>query len=324
MRVEKISSHVLALLGLLLSGCFVRLGGPGEVLPERAVSDAVVPADPSPGCSSGDGSPEGFRAMWSGGHLRRYLLRLPPKSARLRPMPLVLNFPGWLETAHVQEQLTFMTPEAQARGMVVVYPEGVGQSWNVGRCCGRAMNEGIDDQQFVRMLVTRLERELCIDRNRVFATGMSNGGFMSFQLACEQSDTFAAVAPVAGVDLSRPCAPAHPVSILNFHGLLDPVVPYFGFIFPSAWRGIDDWAERDHCNGPPTEVVFDRGEVVCRAALGCAHHTSVTSCRINFGGHTWPGGASLPSLGHTTNTIDATRSILDFFLAHPRQWSFGR
>src|SRR5207302_2556094 len=114
-----------------------------------------------------------------------------------------------------------MDAKAGQRGMVVVYPQGVGNSWNAGTCCGRAMDEHVDDVRYLRDLVREIESELCIDRARIYATGMSNGAIMSYRLACEASDIFAAIAPVDGAGGLPACAPKRPGPALALDGPRD-------------------------------------------------------------------------------------------------------
>jgi polyhydroxybutyrate depolymerase len=223
-----------------------------------------------------------------------------------------------------QELFSFMTPSAQARGMAVVYPQGLRHSWNAGGfCCGPAHEDGVDDVRFVRDLVARLEQQLCIDRRRIYATGMSNGAIFAYRLACDMSETFAAIAPVAGAEMATvACTPKHPVSVLAFNGALDHVI-WYGGGGPDLYPGIENdmarWAARDGCARPLTKTVYQNGEVDCRASEGCAQGTDVSLCRVRFGGHAWPGGGIVPVLGHTTSDLDATESMLDFFLAHPKR-----
>src|SRR5436309_378803 len=178
---------------LLLFAC--RATAPAVRLPAAAVAE---PPRPSAGCAAPQSVPQGERRITSSGRTRRFRLVLPEPLPQ-GPMPLVLNFHGLAEPPKLQQLLTGMDPLAARRGMIVAYPEGVGLSWNAGSCCGRAKAERIDDVRYARDLVRELATELCIDRNRVYATGMSNGAIFSYRLACDASDVFAAVAPVAGV-----------------------------------------------------------------------------------------------------------------------------
>ncbi|HUJ26135.1 MAG TPA: PHB depolymerase family esterase, partial [Myxococcales bacterium] len=261
------------------------------------------------------------RTLSSGGRTRRFRLVVPP-GALPGPAPLVLNIHGLVENPKVHEWYTAMDEAAAARGMVVVYPQGLGNSWNAGpACCGRARDEGVDDVRFFRDLVREVESEVCIDRARVFATGMSNGGIMSYRLACDASDLVAAIAPVAGVEAAAACAPKRPVPVLAFNGTSDFLVTWkggwFGLEAPQA--SIARWSERDRCAGPPSQSIYAKGDARCDAAPGCA--ADVVLCRIDGGGHTWPGALEAFFLGKTSSDIDATATILDFFLDHPLTWT---
>ena len=288
-----------------------RATAPGARFPATAQAIQPVPAIPSPGCRA----PKpvlGARRLTSRGRTRRFLLVAPDKLEG--PAPLVLNFHGVVESPELQQLLSGMDAEARKRGMIVAYPQGVGTSWNAGVCCGRARDEGVDDVRFVRDLVHELTQELCIDESRIFATGMSNGAMFSYRLACEASDLIAAIAPVAGVEAVPSCKPRRPVPVLAFNGTWDPLVRYSGgwLAMPGAVETIARWNQRDGCS-PPSRVAYQRGDTRCETATGC----DVVLCTTTHGGHTWPGGMVAPFLGHTTSDIDATCTMLDFFLDHP-------
>ncbi len=114
------------------------------------------------------------------------------------------------------------TQVADTAGIVVVYPNGIDETWNV------SSTTGTDDVGFISALIDTVDYQYSIDLNRVFATGMSMGGFMSYRLACELSERIAAIASVTGLQAFYPCNPNRPVPILQFHGTADPVVPYAG------------------------------------------------------------------------------------------------
>ena len=274
---------------------------------------APAPPRPSAGCAARVPAVQGDRTLTSGGRTRRFRLVIPAR-AESGPAPLVLNLHGLVETASLQETYSDMNAKAAARGMITVYPQGAGNSWNAGSCCGRAQAEGIDDVRFLRQLVGEIESEACIDRNRVYATGMSNGAMMVYRLACEASDLFAAVAPVDGVEAVPRCTPRRPVPVLSFNGTSDRLVRWESgrFGLGSAQETAARLRRRYGCGEP--RIAWQHGDAICEDAPGCA--VPAISCRIEGGGHTWPGAVPFPFLGHTSSDLDATATALDFFLDH--------
>jgi polyhydroxybutyrate depolymerase len=250
---------------------------------------------------------------------REFDVLVPESYDAYTPTMLVLNFHGLLSNPNQQAGFSQMNEYAEAAGAIVVYPRGVGSSWNGGTCCGQAKNQEIDDVAFVRALVEHVSTMLCVAPKRVFATGMSNGGFMSHRLACEASDVFAAVAPVAGV-LGVPtetCA-GRAVPIMQFHGTSDLLVPYDGggaTGSPSVDETIDFWTAHNGCASGP-EVTFMQGDTTCETWSDCTDGAEVTRCRIDAGGHCWPGNAFCPS-GASTTEIHASAAALEFFAANP-------
>jgi polyhydroxybutyrate depolymerase len=237
--------------------------------------------------------------------------------------PLVLNIHGFTSDAVEEALLTNMTPKADAENFVVVYPYGTGVpgelSWNAGACCGTAAATNVNDIGFVSDLIDYAEQQLCIDPSRVFATGMSNGGFLSHTIGCELADRVAAIAPVAGVDGMPTCTPSRPVPVMHFHGTADPLVPWNGDAllgFISVPDSIAGWAQRDGCTGSPVQT-YANGNSTCATYQQCAGGADVTLCTIAGGGHTWPGGLPVPVLGMTTTDISATDAMWTFFQAHP-------
>jgi polyhydroxybutyrate depolymerase len=188
-----------------------------------------------------------------------------------------------------------------------------------------------DDVDFVRAMLATTTRDLCIDPDRVYAAGMSNGAIFSTVLACELPGQFAAIAPVAGVNVEMPCRRGTPpVSLLAFHGTADSVVPYDGGALLGGSlpvlggvkaRPVDDmvarWAAFDRCGARPQRTrVSDQVERVTYPR--CRDHEDVELVRVEGGGHTWPGAVAVDRLGATTESISATSAMLDFFDAHPR------
>jgi polyhydroxybutyrate depolymerase len=257
----------------------------------------------------------------SGGVARKVDVHVPASYDPTVAMPLVMNFHGFSSDGSQEALLSQMNAKADAAGFVVVYPYGTGAplSWNAGACCGSAVSTNVDDIAFVGTIIDTASDRLCVDATRVYATGMSNGGFLSHRIGCELADRVAAVAPVAGVNGMATCAPARPMPVMHFHGTADTLVPYngsstLGFIaVPDSFA---QWAARDMCTGDPVET-FRNGDSHCSTYQQCAGGADVTLCTVDNGGHTWPGGTPVPTLGATTTYLSATDAMWTFFEAHP-------
>ncbi len=278
------------------------------------------------------GSGDPFITLQSGNLTRDAFVHVPSSYDKTKPTELVVNFHGFTSNAAEQILLTRMNRSADSRNVIVVYPDGIGASWNAGDCCGDSWTNSIDDVQLTKDLLAKMESDYCVDPKRIFATGFSNGGFFSHRLGCEMSDVFGAIAPVSGVMGEDPakCTPSRPMPVLDFHGTSDPVVPYkggtpvipidLGSAFPISFRSvqttIDAWRAIDGCLGSGT-VVYQNGDATCTEYGQCRGGAKVTHCKIDGGGHSWPGGLPVPPLGKTSNDISASETILNFFDAHP-------
>jgi polyhydroxybutyrate depolymerase len=267
---------------------------------------------------------------------RTYNVHVPTGYNPAIPSPTIIAFHGYSSTAQEQEGLSRMSQVADEKGFIVIYPQGLNfpeaaraqdagyddsQSWNAGGCCGPAQIYNVDDVGFVEALFTDLDTRVCVDTRRTYATGMSNGAFFSYRLACERAARFAAIAPVSGMENVVTCTPSRPVPVMHFHGTGDPTIPYdggtipLGRPYPSAPATVAKWAQRNGCNGPLQET-YHQGDSSCLTHTGC--DAPATLCTIQDGGHTWPGGLIPPDHGYTTQDLDATREMWRFFEAHPR------
>jgi polyhydroxybutyrate depolymerase len=149
-----------------------------------------------------------------------------------------------------------------------------------------------------------------VDAKRIYATGFSNGGGFVYRLACEMSDTFAAVAPVAGAMIDSSCQPQQPVSLITVHGLADLAAPYEGggeFNIPPVEQVITTWAELDGCTGTP-QVEKQEKIFVHTSYASCESGTAVELYAMEAGGHAWPSKYVWP----------ASQAIWTFFAAHPK------
>jgi polyhydroxybutyrate depolymerase len=227
---------------------------------------------------------------------------------------LVLNFHGYFGDAGGEEAVTKMDASSDKHGFLVAYPQGIGNSFNADYCCGDAMNNHVDDVAFTKALIAKLENDYCIDEKRIYTTGMSNGGHMSYKLACEMSDVFAAAAPVAGEVLQLSCNPKRQIPILHVHGTADPIVSYDGGGYRSTAASLGVFEAAYGCSNAPNTNWYSKGDATCYSFDGCT--TEVAHCKIDGGGHTWPGGLPLP-FGKTSTDLDATETIIAFFQKHP-------
>ncbi len=253
---------------------------------------------------------------------RTYILHVPAK--RSKPAPLVLNFHGRNSNASQQVFLSQMNETSDEEGFVVAYPEGLIdadlegtgakiQSWNGGTCCAEPAER--DDVGFVRAVVKDIEAKFCIDPKRVYATGMSNGGFMSHKLACDAADLFAAAAPVSGqlVMPAADCKPARALPIVMFHGTADMRVPYAGTDrFIGVRESFEVWRDKNGCSGEP-EVTFTKGSVSCETYKTCEDDVEVSLCTIEGMGHCWPGQTFCGAVDKSTTDISANTAMWELF-----------
>ncbi len=242
--------------------------------------DAGPTVDAGPCSGGGTLKPGDTTVMLThGGAARSFIVHVPPGYDGSRPVPLVLDIHGLTSNGAQQELVSGWRQKSDATGFMVVYPNGLGNSWNGGAlCCGRSQQTGVDDVGFLRAVVAHMAANACIDRKRVYATGISNGGAMSHLLACRAADLFAAAAPVSMGNGAQPCQPSRPLSVIMFRGTTDPLVPYAGGMFPGAQADFDQWSQLNQCTAAPQTT-----HGVCSTRAHCAGDVEVTLCTIDAG-----------------------------------------
>lgn len=246
------------------------------------------------------------KAIISGGVEREYILHVPPDYDGETPLPLVMLFHGFALAGRSMLDYSALGTVADREGFLLVAPTGTGDPhrWN------STPGTGVDDVLFVNDLLDELERTLCVDTERVFATGYSNGGGMSMRLACEMPERVRAAGLVAAV--FQRCAPDTP--LIAFHGTEDALVSFEAGPFPSIRDSVAGWASALACASPPAvERPSDHIERVAYSGCGGATGERVQLYVIEGGGHTWPGADRFGDPTQTTQEIDASGLIWQFF-----------
>ena len=261
---------------------------------------------------------------------RRYIVYTPPAydSQPQQAFPVVFNFHGGGMTMAEQMLYTQMNRTADAHRFIVVYPQGIKQDWNVG--FGMDYLTGTDDVGFTQAMLDKLRQDYRIDERRVYATGLSRGGFFALRLAAEMPQQFAAVASV-GAPMPEPVLAHHQyqgkAGVLLIHGTADQVVQYEGKAtgYLSAAATLRYWADVNGITAalPPARLlpaVTGDATQASRQELGNGKQ-SVALITVGEGGHTWPGADAfnigLP-IGKTTRAFDANEAIWEFFSRHQR------
>jgi polyhydroxybutyrate depolymerase len=282
---------------------------------------SATPTEPSPAVFRFD------RTLSVDGRDRSYTLNLPPNyHATTSTVPLVIALHGGGGNSAQFEASSLLTRKADSAGFAVVYPNGTAatlglNTWNGGGCCGSAVTNNVDDVAFVRALVADLTTRYRLDARRVYATGHSNGGILSYRLACELSDRIAAVAPNAGGLMLPTCTPARPVPVLHMHSKLDTNVPVAGGVgsgiagvaFPSVASSTSRAAVANGCATSAT-VLSSNAQFTRSSWAPCRSGAAVELILTEDGGHSWPGGTAGTATGDPPSTaVNANDELWAFF-----------
>ena len=246
---------------------------------------------------------------------RLYDLHVPSSYNSQKAVPLVLVFHGASGDGKAMEQMTGFSQLAEQEGFIAVYPDGINQHWDARR---RNMPETTNDVGFISALIDKLDEEYNIDRQRIYATGFSNGGMFTHRLACELSDKIAAVSIVAATmpeNLSQTCQPTKSVPVLLMHGTDDALIPYGppGKALLSLADTVKFWSNHNQCSvDGQNKSLPDFAQVRLETYQNCASKTDVVLYTIEGGGHSWPGADAADS----SQQMSATEVIWDFFSKH--------
>jgi polyhydroxybutyrate depolymerase len=262
----------------------------------------------------------------SSGQEREHILYVPKSYDPAKPSPLIISMHGaglW-PAAHME--MSQWHRVAEEHGFLVVYPSGFR---GVGPRVWRMGSE--TDVRYISDLIDTLQASYNIDRTRIYADGLSNGGGMAFALSCTMSNRIAAVGLVASAQLLpwNWCTDQRPVPMIAFHGTDDAFTPYGGGrtlvippnsvqAFPSIPVWAENWARRNRCGPQPLDTPI-AADVTRRSYAGCADNADVQLYTIHRGGHTWPGGGKMPRwfVGPMSHSVSASHEMWVFFRDHP-------
>jgi polyhydroxybutyrate depolymerase len=257
---------------------------------------------------------------------RPVTVHVPPSYVCATSAPLVILLHGYSASSELQEKYFKVGAESDKRGFLYLNPDGTtdpvgNQFWNATDSCCNFGKSTIDDSSYISGLITEMQAEYNVDPKRVYVMGHSNGGFMSYRMACEHGDQIAAIATLAGAmwaDTSK-CPAKTPVSVLQIHGTADAVISYNGASilnnpYPAAETTVADWVAINGCTGaadtsaPPTDLVgnIDGNESTATTYGACTNGTNVAFWSIAGGSH---------SPGIST---EFTPRIIDFLLAQKK------
>jgi polyhydroxybutyrate depolymerase len=329
---------------------------------ESASGDAGARSDGSSSCPSSAGttaSQSGYLGDWTAGdypqdfvdagtyltisgvsgqmgNVRQYAVHVPTGYSSDTPVPALFCLHGLGQSASLfcLDTGVAWPTKGDQEGFVVIMPNGYQSSWNGGTCCGAAASDGLDDVALIRAIFAEVGTHVNIDLGRVYATGLSNGAYLSYRLGCEAADLFVAIAPSAGAvgtaaigggtqttsDLTT-CAPTSKISVLDIHGTSDPLIPYADqkpsmAVFQEA-NGCS--STEDAATVPPSG-----GDTTCVSFTGCptCPNVEITGCSIQGGGHCWFGSSDCGTgagalgtgiVGNNSNFMMNTDAIWNFF-----------
>ena len=293
----------------------------GSVSPPSATVGASTAPSSAAAASSADVVIGGDRPV---------TVRVPPSLDKTRPAPLLIVLHGYTGSGSGQEEYFGLQREAEQRGFVTAYPDGTKDSrgdrfWNATDACCNFDRSDIDDVGYLDGLITAIEAAVAVDPQRIYVVGHSNGGFMSYRLACTHADRIAAIVSLAGATFAKSsdCRPANPVAVLQIHGTADDTIAFTGgsiegHPYPAAEESVATWATYDGCAAVPSSVDQQVDVDADLTDAGQPAETTVkrwTGCKPGGAVELWtiPGGGHVPTISSAFGG-----AVLDFLEAHPK------
>lgn len=277
------------------------------------------------GAAGGGGEGGGGTLQTTFGGDRPVELRVPSDYTPGEPAPLLMLLHGYSASGVLQETYFQLEATAHERGMLYAVPEGLvdgmgNRYWNASVACCDFAGTGVDDSAYLRGLIDEISGVYDVDPKRIYFAGHSNGGFMSYRMACDHADVVAGIVSLAGAmdDMATGCAPSEPVSVLQVHGTMDETILYdggdiLGNAYTSAANSVGYWAGENGCDATatddPTPLDLDTG--LAGAETTVARHEGCSAGEAEL----WSiqDGTHIPELGDSW-----APAILDFLMAHPK------
>jgi polyhydroxybutyrate depolymerase len=265
---------------------------PTAVLPSTQVPSIVNPLE------AADEDHVDRRFPW-GGYIREYRYHLPSGQVPTQAAPIIVMLHGYLLDDAWAERTTGFDALADETGAIVVYPQGLADSWNAGGCCAQAQRLGSRDADFVHAIVADMAGRFEVDLHRVIIGGFSNGGMLAYQIACADANQLAGVLIVNGSREVMHCSPAGPVAMVVLHSRGDRTVPFngqhhskkLGVGTPSVAASLQPFVDVDGCTQVHVAVASPWESRLYRR---CAGHSEITLLVNELLSHEYPKDHTLP------------------------------
>lgn len=261
------------------------------------------------------------------GEKRTYLVHVPDSYDGNSAVSLVVGLHGGVGSARQFEEQSQLANYSDNAGFILVCPNGIKRTWNGGGCCGKARENDIDDVGFIARLIDKMIEDYNIDPKRVYVTGLSNGGFMAYRLACELPDKIAAIAPVGATMNVTSCNPCQSqVAIIHFHSYNDESIPHTGGVGdglsdhynPPLDSVFNVWATNNGCDDPGG-LIYDGSDYDLKQWNTCSNYATIAYYITHDGGHSWPGGEKpFKKADDPSESINANSLMWSFFQEHPK------
>jgi polyhydroxybutyrate depolymerase len=280
-----------------------------------------------------------------GNRARSYRLHVPPAAASGKPLPLILNLHGDTQNGFLQEIQSQMDTTSDKDGFLVAYPNGTRISvvltpdpvakqaqygWDAGLCCGLPVTRHVNDVGFLLHVIADIAARTPVDLRRVYVTGMSSGGMMSYAMAAEASKHIAAIASVSGQTEIPTIHPTRVVPTMEFHSVNDPIVAFKGSpnknpkLVLSVQEGLDQWVKADGCSPKARDgktIVGAAGSISAGETATlvtythCRSGAEVALWRFTGSGHVWPGSNinTGGAVGRGMYLVNADQTMWQFF-----------